>query len=111
MFKTTVFAAAALATAIAATPISTASASQVNFNLSFDTPHGTFSFGNGNGGGWPQPASLSCFEAKQVLKSDFVKVNTVECNGSVYTFKVKQMMWQPYKTVKINRNTGNYWFA
>jgi hypothetical protein len=111
MITKSIFAAAALAIATAATPITTAEASQINFNFGIQTPDGYFSFGTGNGGGYgPQP-SLSCYEARQYLKADFKKVNKVECNGSVYTFHVKEFWGSPWMTVKINSHTGDYWFV
>jgi hypothetical protein len=111
MITKSIFAAAALAIATATTPIATAEASQINFNFGIQTPDGYFSFGTGNGGYVPQPSSLSCYEAKQYLKADFKKVNKVECNGSVYTFHVKEFWAGPWMTVKINKHTGDYWFV
>lgn len=108
----TVLAAAALATMIAAAPVTSANAAhpQINFGFSIDTPHGTFTFGNG-GGFYPEPASMNCWQAKQYLKGEFKKVNTIECNGDVYTFKVKKFNVGPWKTLKINSNNGAYWFV
>jgi hypothetical protein len=38
-------------------------------------------------------------------------VQKVECNGSVYTFHVKKFNFGPWKTVKLNKMNGQYWFA
>lgn len=112
MITKSIFAAAVLAIATAATPIATAEASpQINFNFGIQTPDGYFSFGTGDGGYAPQPSSLSCYEARQYLKADFKKVNKIECNGSVYTFHVKEFWGSPWMTVKINKHTGDYWFV
>ncbi len=109
MFKKTTIAAVAIATAIAA-PVTAANAT--GFGFHFSTPHGHFSFGNA--GGYyphPQPLSLSCWQAKQHLKAAFKHVNTVECNGNIYTFKVKKFNVSPWKTVKLNKHNGDYWYA
>ena len=117
MFTKTTLAAAAFATAITAgtatLPASSAEAAppQINFSIGFDTPGGYVQFGTGPGYGGYAPTTLSCFEAREVLKDDFKKVMKVECNGSVYTFKTKKFNIGPWKTVKINRNTGHYWYA
>jgi hypothetical protein len=112
MFTKAVFAAAALATAIAATPVTSANAApQINFSIGFQTPDGYFSFGTGGPGYYPQPASMNCWEAKNYLKGEFKKVQKVECNGSVYTFHVKKFNFGPWKTVKINKANGQYWFV
>ena len=111
MFKTTIFAAAALATAIAATPISTANATDIDFGFSIETPHGSFSFGDGDYDGGGYDYHLSCWEAKDYLLGEFKKVQKIECNGDVYTFKVKKHWGSPWKKVKINSDTGAYWFA
>ena len=114
MFTKTVFAAAALATAIAATPVTSANAQppQINFSIGIQTPDGYISFGTGPGGGfYPQPSSMNCWEARDYLKSEFKKVQKVECNGSVYTFHVKKFNIGPWKTVKINKTNGQYWFV
>ncbi len=118
MFKKTTLAAAALATTIAAAtvtlPVTSANAAPpvINLSIGIGTPGGYIQFGTGPYGGfYPQPAPLSCFQAKQVLKSDFKKVSTVECNGGVYTFKVKKHFVGPWKTVKLNRMTGHYWIV
>ena len=111
MITKSILAAAALAIATAATPIATAEASpSINFNFGIETPDGYLSFGTGPGY-IPQPSSLSCYEAKQYLKSEFNKVNKVECNGSVYTFHVKEFWGSPWQMVKINKHTGDYWFV
>ena len=107
MFKKTAIAAAIVATAIAA-PVTTAAATP-GFQFGFNTPNGYFSFGTGGGGYYPQPQGLSCWQAKNYLKSQFNHVWTVECNGTFYTFKVKN--WGPTKTVKLNSHNGNYWFV
>ena len=110
MFKTTIFAAAALATAIAATPISTANATDIDFGFTIETDHGSFSFGAGGyGGGYDY--HLSCWEARDYLKGEFKKVQKIECNGDVYTFKVRKFNFSPWKKVKINSNNGAYWFV
>jgi hypothetical protein len=113
MFTKTIFAAAALATAIAAQPVTTANASpQIDFSISINTPNGSISIGNG-GGFYPQPDPdyMSCLDARQYLKGEFKKVQKVECNGSVYTFHVKKFNFGPWKTVKLNRDNGHYWFV
>ncbi|MGH6924676.1 MAG: hypothetical protein ACRED5_13140 [Propylenella sp.] len=104
MFKKTAIA-AALVTAIAA-PLAPANAT--GFGFHFSTPHGHFSFGEPgySGGGY---GGMSCYEARNYLHGHFAKVWKIECHGQVYTFKVKN--WGPSKIVKINRYTGNYWFA
>jgi hypothetical protein len=116
MFRKTTIAAAAIATAIAATPVTTAEANPPNFYFGFQTPGGYIGFGNGYGPGpgpgpFPQPQGMTCWQAKSYLSSYFNKVHKIECNGSVYTFKV----WNPagwgFKQVKINKFSGNYWFA
>jgi hypothetical protein len=111
MFTKTTLAAAALATAIAAQPMNAANAAPppIDFQFSIETPHGTFSFGNG--GFYQQPASMNCWQANQYLKGEFKHVNTIECNGSVYTFKVKKLNIGPWKTVKLNKANGQYWFV
>ena len=64
MITKSIFAAAALAIATAATPIAAAEASpQINFNIGIQTPDGYLSFGTGPGY-VPQPSSLSCYEAR-----------------------------------------------
>ncbi len=108
MIKATLTA-AALATAVVAIPVSSANAYTPSFSFSIQTPNGSFSFGNGPGYYNPQPQAMSCWDAKQYLKAQFNHVWKVECNGSVYTFHVKN--FGPVKTVKINKYTGNYWFA
>lgn len=113
MFTKTVIAAAALATTFAAAPVTSAYAGhqpQINFQFGIQTPHGYFSFGNGPGY-YPQPDSMSCWEARNYLKGEFKKVNKIECNGDVYTFKVKKFNFGPWKTLKINSNNGQYWFV
>lgn len=115
MFAKATLAAAALATAITAAPIATttASAAQPNFYFGFNTPNGYFGFGTGPGyypQPQPQPQAMSCWQAKNYLNQQFAHVWKVECNGAVYTFHVKQN-WGPVKTVKINKFSGNYWFA
>jgi hypothetical protein len=111
MFTKTLFAAAALATAIAAQLVTTANASpQIDFSISINTPNGSISIGNG-GGFYPQPYYMSCFEARHYLMGEFKKVQEVECNGSVYTFHVKKFNFGPWKTVKLNRTNGQYWFV
>lgn len=106
MFKKTAIAAAIAATAIAA-PVASASATGISFG--FNTPHGHFSFGTGGGGYYPHPQAMSCWQAKHYLKSQFAHVWTVECHGKIYTFNVKN--WGPTKTVKLNKYTGNFWYA
>ena len=110
MFKT-VLAAAALATMIAAAPVSSAQADpDIDFGFTIETPNGSFSFGNG--GGYDAPDySMSCWEARDYLKGEFKKVQKIECNGDVYTFKVRKFNWSPWKTVKINSDNGAYWFV
>jgi hypothetical protein len=112
MFKITIFAAAALATAVAATPITAANASpNIQFGITIETPNGSISFGNG-GGYYPQPDyDMSCSEAKQYLKSEFTKVDKIECNGDVYTFKVKKFLGSPWKKLKLNSENGAWWFV
>jgi hypothetical protein len=109
MFKKTL-AAAALATAIVAQPMTAANATSFGFHI--DTPHGSFSFGDGYGPGYgpgPVYSGMSCWEARNYLKGHFNKVWKIECHGQIYTFKVKN--WGPAKIVKLNRYNGNYWFV
>ncbi len=110
MIKKTAIAAAAVATAIAATPVSTAAAGSFGFH--FNTPHGSFHFGNGGHGYHPapQPHAMSCWQAGNYLQTQFAHVWKIECNGKIYTFKVKNG-WGHTKIVKINKWNGNYWFA
>lgn len=111
MFLKTVFAAAALATAIAATPITAAHANpDIDFSFTIETPNGSISFGNGGSFGY-DPDPMSCWEAKQYLHSEFKKVNKIECNGDVYTFKVKKHFVGPWKTLKLNSDNGAWWFV
>jgi hypothetical protein len=107
MFKTVAFA-AALATATAALPVTSAHAGNIDFGFTIETPNGSISFGNGGGGGY-YPSDMSCWEAKAYLKSHFKKVQKIECNGDIYTFKVKN--WGPWKTVKLDSDNGQYWFV
>jgi len=112
MFKT-VLAAAALATMIAVAPMTSAQASpDIDFSFTIETPHGSLSFGDGGfGGGGYDPGPMSCWEAKQYLKSEFKKVDKIECNGDVYTFKVKKKHIGPWKTLKLNSDNGAWWFV
>lgn len=114
MFTKTLFAAAALATMIAVAPVTSAQADpDIDFGFTIETPNGSFSFGNGGfGGGIDAPdTSMSCSEAKQYLKTEFTKVDKIECNGDVYTFKVKKFFGSPWKKVKINSENGVYWIV
>ena len=110
MFKKTVLAAAAFATMIAVAPVTSAQADpDIDFSFTIETPHGSISFGDGD---YDAPDySMSCWEAKQYLKSEFKKVNKIECNGDVYTFKVRKFNWSPWKTLKLNSDNGAYWFV
>jgi hypothetical protein len=117
MFTKTTLAAAAVATGLTAgtatLPVSAAEAAQpqINFQIGFNTPNGGHvHIGNGPVYG-PHPHPLSCAQARQVLKSKFKQVMKVECNGAVYTFKTKKMNFGPWKTVKVNRATGQYWYS
>jgi hypothetical protein len=38
-------------------------------------------------------------------------VNKIECNGDVYTFKVRKFNFGPWKTLKLNSDNGAYWFV
>ncbi len=107
MFKKTAIAAAAIATAIAATPVSTASATSIYFGIG--VPGWGYGYGPGPGPFPPGPSSYSCWQARHVLENQFNHVWKVECNGSNYTFHVKN--WGPVKTVKFNKFSGNYWFV
>jgi hypothetical protein len=111
MFRTTALAAAAIATTIAAQPVSTANAMDPNFYFGFQTPGGYFAFGNGPGPVFPQPQpqAMTCWDAKSYLQTQFNQVWTVECQGQTYTFNVKNL--GPVKTVKINKYNGNYWYV
>lgn len=105
MLKTTL-AAAAIASAIAAVPVSTAGAT--GFYFGFNTPGGYLGFGT-DPFPQPQPQAYSCWEAKSSLQAQFAQVWTIECNGSTYTFNVKN--WGPTKTVKFNKFNGNFWYV
>jgi hypothetical protein len=111
MFTKTTLAAAAFATAISAGTATLPSAAYASHNLDFsitiDLGNGTLSFGDGGF----NPGPMSCWDAKQHLKDDFKHVQKIECNGKIYTFKVKKFNIGPWKTVKLNRNTGNYWIV
>ena len=112
MFKKTVLAAAAFATMIAVAPVTSAHATDIEFGFTIETPNGSFSFGNGGGfGGGYDPDPMSCWEAKQYLKSEFKKVDKIECNGDVYTFKVKKFLVGPWKKLKLNSENGAWWFV
>ena len=111
MFMKTTLAAVALATAVATTPIAAANAAPPpDFSISIDTPNGTITFGSG-GVSFDSDDSMSCWEAKQYLEGEFKHVNKIECNGTVYTFKVKKFNFGPWKTVKLNSDNGHYWFV
>jgi hypothetical protein len=111
MFKT-ILAAAAFATMIAVAPVTSAQADpDIDFSFSIETPNGSISFGNGGVGFTPEPDSMDCWEAKQYLLSEFKKVNKIECNGDVYTFKVRKFNFGPWKTLKLNSDNGAYWFV
>jgi hypothetical protein len=112
MIMKTTLAAAAIATAVATMPVTAADAAPptIDFSITIGTPNGYFSFGNG-GGFYPQPQSMSCWEAKHYLDGEFKHVHKIECNGTVYTFKVKKFNIGPWKTLKINSDNGTYWFV
>ena len=109
MFKTVALA-AAFATATAALPVTSAYANNLDFSITIGGPNGSITFGNGGGGGGYYPSDMSCWEAKAYLKSHFKKVQTIECNGDIYTFKVKNPL-SPWKKVKLDNDTGQYWFV
>ncbi len=119
MFAKATLAAAALATAITAAPLTTTSAEAAppNFYFGIQTPNGSFGFGTGGPGYYPQPypqpqpSAMTCWQAKNYLQGNFAHVWKVECNGAVYTFHVKKFNWGPVKTVKLNKFSGNYWFV
>lgn len=118
MFKKSVLAAAAVAVTLVAAPIATTTSANaapppINFSFGIQTPNGYFSFGTNGGGYIPQPVpqKMSCWQAKQYLQGSFLSVHTVECNGSVYTFKVKKLWAAPYQTLKLNSWNGQYWYA
>ena len=113
MFKKTILAAAAFATMIAVAPVTSAQADpNIDFSFTIVGPNGSLSFGTGGGGYDPAPDySMNCFEAKQYLHSEFKKVNKIECNGDVYTFKVKKFLVSPWKTLKLNSDNGAWWFV
>jgi hypothetical protein len=112
MFMKTTLTAAALATAISAATATLPSAASANpnFSISIETPDGTITFGPG-GVGFDADSSMDCWEAKQYLKGEFKHVNKIECNGTVYTFKVKKFHVGPWKTLKLNSDNGAYWFV
>jgi hypothetical protein len=109
MFKT-VLAAAAFATMIAVAPVTSAHASpDIDFGFTIETPHGSISFGDDD---YDAPDyEMSCWEAKDYLKSYFHKVKKIECNGDIYTFKVRENGWSPWQIVKIDSDNGAYWFV
>jgi hypothetical protein len=107
MFAKTALVAAALATATAALPVTSAHAgTDIDFSITIGTPNGSISFGNGGG---YQPYKMSCWEARNYLDSHFKKVQKVECGGKIYTFEVKN--FGPWKKVKLNSWNGQYWFV
>ncbi len=95
MIKSTL-AAAALATALVATPLATANAH--GFDIVIDL----------GAGDWGASHGMSCWEARHALEDEFDHVWKIECSGSVYTFKVKDD-GDSSEIVKINKYTGNYW--
>ena len=114
MFKKTIFAAAAFATMIAVAPVTSAQADpDIDFGFTITGPNGSISFGTGDyDGDYDAPDySMSCWEAKAYLKGDFKKVQKIECNGDIYTFKVRKFNWSPWKTLKLNSDNGAYWFV
>jgi hypothetical protein len=100
---------------IAVAPLTSAHAdTDVDFGFTITGPNGgSISFGTGDyDGGYDAPDySMSCWEAKQYLKGEFKKVEKIECNGDVYTFKVKKFNFGPWKKVKINSDNGVYWIV
>lgn len=110
MFMKTTIAAVAFATAAATIPVTTANAAPPPFSISIETPDGTITFGPG-GVSFDADDSMSCWEAKQYLKGEFKHVNKIECNGTVYTFKVKKHNFGPWKTLKLNSDNGHYWIV
>ena len=120
MFKKTAIAATtALALSIAAlAPATTANAGDVSFGVVIGDGHGNgFFFGNNGGGnpgwgnpGWNQPVKMTCFEARQHIKSHGFKfIQKIECKGKVYTFKAKAGFSGPKKIVKVHAYNGNIW--
>ena len=112
MFMKTTLAAAALATAISAGTATLPSAANAStgFSISIETEDGTITFGPG-GFDFDADTSMSCGEAKQYLKGEFKHVHKIECNGTVYTFKVKKFNIGPWKTLKLNSDNGAWWFV
>ena len=88
MLKNTAIAAALALTMAAVAPATTANAGgNVSFGVVIGDGHGNgFWIGNGNSGwgnpGWVAPAKMSCWEARQYVKSQGYKfVTKIECNG------------------------------
>ena len=116
MLKKTAIAAALALTMAAVAPATTANAGgNVSFGVVIGDGHGNgFWIGNGNSGwgnpGWVAPAKMSCWEARQYVKSQGYKfVTKIECNGNVYRFKAKAGFVGPYVVVKVNAFNGNLW--
>jgi hypothetical protein len=104
MYSKALLAAAAVATATAAQPVATAQASP-GFSFSIEVPNGSFSFGGDD------HSPLTCSEARRYLRHHFDNVHRIECNGKVYTFRVKNPFGWGTRKVKIDKWSGDYWFA
>ena len=51
---------------------------------------------------------LSCGEARRIVNRRFDRVRTIECRGSVYTFRAINHRGRAV-IVSVNSRTGNYW--
>ena len=51
---------------------------------------------------------LSCGEARRIVNRRFDRVRTIECRGSVYTFRAINSRGRAV-IVSVNSRTGNYW--
>ncbi len=116
MLKKTAAAVALALTMAAVAPATTANAGgNVSFGVVIGDGYGNgFWIGNGNSGwgnpGWGAPSKMTCFQARQYIKSHGYKFLTkIECNGWVYKFKAKAGFAGPFVVVKVHAGNGNLW--